>query len=147
MVERAGTGADMTADEMVADAKTRVPVVTREQLEAELEAGETLLVDIRDIRERWRSGAIPGARHVPRGMLEFWADPTNRYHKPFMDPARRTVLHCAGGARSALAAEALMKLGYRDVAHLEIGFDGWRAAGGAVRPVPVPDEFRGGLAE
>lgn len=132
----------MTIDEMVADAKTRVRVVSPDELRRELDRGETLVLDVRDVRERWQLGTIPGARHAPRGMLEFWADPTSRYHKPFLDPGRRTVLYCAGGARSALAADALQKLGYTDVAHLEVGFNGWRDAGGAVDPVPVPDEFR-----
>jgi len=132
----------MTYEDMVNEAKSRVPVVSREELERELASGEALLVDIRDVRERWQLGAIPGARHVPRGMLEFWADPTSPYHKKYMDPDRRTVLHCAGGLRSALAADTLMKLGYKNVAHLEIGFDGWRESGGAVEEVPVPEEYR-----
>jgi rhodanese-related sulfurtransferase len=132
----------MTYEDMVNEAKARVPVVSREELERELAEGRAVVVDIRDVRERWASGTIPGAKHVPRGMLEFWADPTSPYHKDFMDPERRTILHCAGGLRSALAADTLMKLGYRDVAHLEIGFDGWKEAGGAVEPVPVPDQYR-----
>jgi rhodanese-related sulfurtransferase len=129
--------------EMVDEAKRRVEVVTKEQLERELAAGEAILVDIRDVRERWSEGAIPGAKHVPRGMLEFWADPTSPYHRDFMDPERRTILHCAAGLRSALAADTLMKLGYREVAHLEIGFHGWKEAGGAVEEVPVPEQYRG----
>ena len=132
----------MTYEDMVKEAKSRVHVVTKEELERELASGEALLVDIRDVRERWNSGAIPGARHVPRGMLEFWADPTSPYHKGYMDPNRRTILHCAGGLRSALAADTLMKLGYTNVAHLEIGFDGWKETGGPVEDVPVPDEYR-----
>lgn len=128
---------------MVDEARARVAVVTMEELQRELAAGDAVLVDVRDVRERWDSGAIPGARHVPRGMLEFWADPTSPYHRRFMDPTRRTILHCAGGLRSALAADTLMKLGYEDVAHLEIGFDGWKAAGGAVEEVPVPEPYRG----
>jgi rhodanese-related sulfurtransferase len=132
----------MTYQDMVDDARSRVPVVTREELERELASGEAVLIDLRDVRERWSEGAIPGARHVDRGMLEFWADPTSPYHREFMDPNRRTVLHCAAGLRSALAADTLMKLGYRDVAHLEIGFNGWKAAGGAVEDVPVPERFR-----
>jgi rhodanese-related sulfurtransferase len=127
---------------MVNEAKARVPVVSKEELERELAEGRAMVVDIRDVRERWASGTIPGAKHVPRGMLEFWADPTSPYHKDFMDPERRTILHCAGGLRSALAADTLMKLGYRDVAHLEIGFEGWQEAGGAVEPVPVPEQYR-----
>ena len=128
---------------MVEDAKSRVRAVTKEELERELASGEAVVVDIRDVRERWELGTVPGARHVDRGMLEFWADPTSPYHKTYMDPERRTILYCAGGLRSALAADTLMKLGYRDVAHLEIGFNGWRDEGGAVEPVPVPDRYRG----
>jgi rhodanese-related sulfurtransferase len=134
----------MTYQDMVDDARSRVEAVTREELEGELASGEAILIDIRDVRERWSLGAIPGARHVPRGMLEFWADPTSPYHRKFMDPKRRTILHCAAGLRSVLAADTLMKLGYENVAHLEIGFEGWQSAGGAVEEVPVPDELRNG---
>ena len=132
---------------MVEDAESRVRSVTKEELERELASGEAVVVDIRDVRERWELGTVPGARHVDRGMLEFWADPTSPYHKTYMDPERRTILYCAGGLRSALAADTLMKLGYRDVAHLEIGFNGWRDEGGAVEPVPVPDRYRSGAKE
>jgi rhodanese-related sulfurtransferase len=131
-----------TVGDMVRQARERVEGLGKEQLEAELAEGEVVLVDVRDPRERWQLGTIPGSRHVPRGMLEFWADPTSEYHKPFLRPEQRTVLYCAGGQRSALAAEALMRLGYRNVAHLEIGFNGWEKAGGAVERVPVPEEYR-----
>ena len=128
--------------EMVAAAKTRVRVVGKEDLERELAGGEVQLLDVRDVRERWRQGSIPGARSLPRGMLEFWADPESPYYKAELDPARRTIVYCAGGQRSALAADALQQLGYTDVAHLEIGFDAWKAAGGQVETVPVPDEIK-----
>jgi len=127
---------------MVAAAKQRVRVVGKEGLERELETGEVQLIDVRDVRERWRLGSIPGARSVPRGMLEFWADPESPYYKKGLDPAQRTVVYCAGGMRSALAADALQQLGYVDVAHLEIGFDGWKQAGGQVERVPVPDDIK-----
>jgi len=127
---------------MVAAAKQRVRVVGKEGLERELEKGEVQLIDVRDVRERWRLGSIPGARSVPRGMLEFWADPESPYYKKGLDPAQRTVVYCAGGMRSALAADALQQLGYVDVAHLEIGFDGWKQAGGQVERVLVPDDIK-----
>lgn len=129
---------------MVADARTRIQGLSMEEMQRELEAGEALVIDIRDVRERWREGAIPGAKHVPRGMLEFWADPTSEYHKKYMDPRRRTILYCAGGLRSSLAADVLQKMGYQNVAHLEMGFDGWKQAGGAYEEVPVPNELRNG---
>jgi rhodanese-related sulfurtransferase len=72
--------------------------------------------------------------HAPRGMLEFYADPTNEDHLAEFDPNRRTILYCAGGARSALAVETLRQLGYMNVAHLEGGFTAWASAGHEVAP-------------
>jgi rhodanese-related sulfurtransferase len=134
----------MGVRDMVEAAKQRVRVVSKADLERELAAGELQLLDIRDVRERWHSGAIAGARSVPRGMLEFWADPDSPYYKKGLDPQKRTIVYCAGGMRSALAADVLQQLGYVDVAHLEIGFDGWKESGGQVEKVPVPEEIRKG---
>ena len=125
--------------DLVAQARARVEALSPAEVRAELEAGDAAVLDIRDVRERWRDGAVPGARHVPRGMLEFWADPDSPYHKEWLTPQRRTVLYCAGGARSALAARALEEIGYTDVAHLESGFGAWRDAGESVEQVSGPD--------
>jgi rhodanese-related sulfurtransferase len=70
-------------------------------------------------------------------MLEFYADPTSEDHRPEFDPNRRTILYCAGGARSALAVETLQQLGYTNVAHLEGGLSAWTSAG---REVMSPAE-------
>ena len=134
----------MSVNDMVADARTRIKGLSKEEMERELESGEAVIVDIRDVRERWRDGTIPGAKHLPRGMLEFWADPQSEYHKRYMDPQKHTILYCAGGLRSSLAADVLQKMGYTNVAHLEMGFDGWKKAGGAWEEVPIPDEYRKG---
>lgn len=88
-----------------------------------------VLVDIREPGELEQTGTIPGAIHAPRGMLEFYADPTTAYHRPEFDPRQRTILYCASGGRSALAADTLMTLGYRKVAHLDGGLKAWREAG------------------
>ena len=79
-------------------------------------------------------GHIRGAIHVPRGMIEFAADPTSAYHHPGFDPDRRTILFCASGGRSALAADALQQLGYVQVAHLSGGFTAWQDAGLTIEP-------------
>ena len=132
----------MSVKDMVADARTRIQGLSKEEMQRELAAGDALIIDIRDVRERWREGSIPGAKNVSRGMLEFWADPQSEYYKPFMNPERRTILYCAGGQRSSLAADVLQKMGYKNVAHLEMGYDAWKAEGGAWEEVPVPDKLR-----
>ncbi len=115
--------------ELVGEAKRRVTNLTPEQVGAELAQGDALLVDVREPEERAQNGAIPNAVHAARGMLEFYADPSSPYHRPEFDPARRTILYCAAGSRSALAADALQQLGYSDVAHLDGGFKGWKESG------------------
>lgn len=121
-----------TAAQLVAEAKQRVENLTAEQVTAEIGQGQALLVDLREPGELAQSGTIPGAIHAPRGMLEFYADPTSPYHRPELEPSRRVILYCASGGRSALAASALMSMGYSNVAHLDGGIKAWQAAGYAV---------------
>jgi rhodanese-related sulfurtransferase len=118
-----------TASDLVDEAKSRIENLSVEEFAEELARGEALVVDIREAEERVVDGAIPGTVHAPRGMLEFYADPGNRFHRPEFEPDRRIILHCAAGGRSALAAAALADMGYTNVAHLESGFEGWRKAG------------------
>jgi rhodanese-related sulfurtransferase len=128
---------------MVHEAKSRIEELSVEQLQAEIEAGNVTLIDIRDVREQWERGAIPGAKSMPRGMLEFWFDPESKYFRGGLELDARYVLYCAGGGRSALAADVLQDLGYINVAHLTVGFNGWKAAGGATEPVhPDPKYFQ-----
>jgi rhodanese-related sulfurtransferase len=97
---------------------------------------DVVLVDIRDIRELQREGKVPGAFHCPRGMLEFWIDPQSPYHKPRFAEDKRFVFFCAGGLRSALAAQIAQRMGLKPVAHIQGGFGAWKKAGG---PVEVPE--------
>ena len=100
---------------------------------------DTVLVDLRDPREREREGIIPGAFHCTRGMLEFWIDPESPYHKPVFAQDKRFVFFCAGGWRSALAAQTAHRMGLKPVAHIEGGFKAWREAGGPVEKLePKP---------
>lgn len=89
-----------------------------------------VFVDIRDVRELWRDGAIPGAQHSPRGMLEFWVDPESPYAKESFQSGNRFVFFCAGGLRSALATKAVQDMGLTPVCHIEGGFTAWKEAGG-----------------
>ena len=120
-----------TAAELVASAKDGVENLDPAAFAAESEHHDAVVVDLREADER-TGGTIPGAIHVPRGMLEFRADPTSPYHDIRLAPDRRILLHCASGGRSALGAETLRTLGYTNVAHLEGGMNAWRESG---RPV------------
>jgi len=121
---------------MVAEAKGRVENLDAEQVAAELDGGgDVVLVDIREDDELRRDGAIPGAVRAPRGVLEFWADPTSPYHREEFDPDRRTILYCASGGRSALAADTLRGMGYGNVAHLDGGIIAWKETGNPVEEV------------
>ena len=123
-----------TAAALVEEARARIRELSAERVRA-LDPATTVVVDIRDVRERAKA-RIPGSIHAPRGMLEFWWDPESPYHRDaFADPAKTYVLHCAMGWRSALAADALRAMGF-DVAHMEGGLDAWIAAGG---PVETPE--------
>ena len=121
-----------TVADLVAEAKQRVENLSVDQVAAELDGGDAILIDVREQVERDQQGVIPGAVHAPRGMLEFYADPTSPYHRPEFDPDRRIILHCAAGGRSAMGADVLQQMGYGNVAHLDGGFAAWTAAG---RPV------------
>ena len=123
-----------TVARMVAEARGRIENLTPEQVADEIEAGEAILIDIREGEDRIRNGAIPKSVHAPRGMLEFWADPTSDFHRKEFDPARRTILYCGGGPQSALAADTLQEMGY-NVAHLDGGISAWKEEGRPVEEV------------
>lgn len=113
-----------TISERVAEAKGKIENLAPEQVAKEIKAG-AVLVDLREPSELDDNGEIEGAVHAPRGMLEFYADPTSPYHREEFDPSRRTILYCASGGRSALGAVALQDLGCTDVAHLDGGIKAW----------------------
>jgi rhodanese-related sulfurtransferase len=125
-----------TAAKMVATARARIDEVETSDLIAQLDDPDLVIVDIRDIRERQRSGFIPGSVHAPRGMIEFWVDPDSPYHKPvFAQPDKRYVFHCASGWRSALTVATLQDMGFA-AAHLREGFSTWAEHGGPVEHAP-----------
>ncbi len=126
--------------QMVAEARGQIDNLNNDELAADIDAG-ALIVDIREQVEREQSGVIPGSVHVPRGLLEFIADPESPMHRPGFDLDRRIVLHCATGGRSALATIALRDLGFTNVAHHGPGFSGWAAEGRTVEEIePVWDD-------
>ncbi len=120
---------ETSASDLVTRAKAEVENLDPDAVEAELDEGRAVLVDLREAEELEANGRIPGAVHVPRGMLEFRADPTSAYHQEPFDRSKRLILHCASGGRSALAAQTLQQMGYTDVAHLDGGITAWKEAG------------------
>ena len=129
----------ITAAEMVRAARARIREVETPELIGMLDDPDVVVVDIRDVRERQRSGFIPGSFHAPRGMIEFWVDPDSPYHKDiFAQDGKTYVFHCASGWRSALTAATLQDMGF-DAAHLREGFSTWEAQGGPVERTPKKD--------
>lgn len=126
-----------TAADMVAEARARIDEIETDDLLARLGDPDLVIVDIRDVRERQRTGYIPGSVHAPRGMIEFWVDPDSPYHKPvFAEPGKTFVFHCASGWRSALTVATLQDMGFA-AAHLKDGFSSWVERGG---PVERPED-------
>ncbi len=117
-----------TAMEMIGEARAQVDIVPPSIAVKELATGEVVCLDVRE-GEEWQHGHIEGAIPVPRGLLEFVADPTSPRHKEVLDPARRVIVVCASGGRASLAAATLKTLGYTDVAVLDGGFKAWTDEG------------------
>lgn len=124
-----------TAAEMVKAARERIEEIETTDLMEMIGDPNVVVVDIRDIRERQRTGAIPGSVHAPRGMIEFWVDPDSPYHKDvFAQDGKKYVFHCASGWRSALTVTTLQDMGF-EAAHLKDGFSNWAEQGGPVEAV------------
>ena len=122
----------ITAAEMVASARSRIEEVDTQKAIAMVNDPDVVIVDIRDVRERQRSGYIPGSVHAPRGMVEFWVDPDSPYFKEVFGQTDKTFLfHCASGWRSALTVATLQDMGF-EASHLRDGFSTWEAQGGPV---------------
>jgi rhodanese-related sulfurtransferase len=113
---------------MLAEANAVIETISVQDLAYHLEDSDTLLVDVRDVGERERAGAIPDSVHVSRGLLEFKADPESPAYVDALRPDRRLILYCGSGGRSALAAKTLLDMGYSNVASLAGGYAAWRKA-------------------
>ena len=120
-----------TVADMVAAARARIEEVETKDAIAMVADPSVVLVDLRDVRERQRSGFIPGSFHCPRGMVEFWVDPTSPYFKTIFAEDKTFVFYCASGWRSALTVATLQDMGF-DAAHLKEGFSTWEKHGGPV---------------
>ena len=119
---------------LCAEAEQEIETMSVAAVMAVKDDPEVQLVDIRDIRELWREGTIPGASHAPRGMLEFWVDPESPYYREEFGSGKKFIFYCAGGMRSALAALAVHRMGLSPVAHMAGGYTAWTEAKGPTEP-------------
>ena len=120
--------------ELCEQAEREIETMDVEQVRKVMNDENVQLVDIRDIRELWRDGAIPGSSHAPRGMLEFWVDPNSPYHREDFASGKKFIFYCAGGLRSALAAQTVHNMGLAPVAHMAGGYGAWVKAEGPIEP-------------
>ncbi len=120
-----------TVQSMLEEANGAVPRITPEDAKALVGKADVLFLDVREPPEVAASGKVPGALAVPRGLVEFRADPASPMHDKAFDKSKTVVAYCASGGRSALVLKTLKDMGYTKVLNLG-GFQGWVAAGGAV---------------
>lgn len=120
------------AAELVAAANAAIETLEIEQAKGLVGKDDVMFVDVREGGELAVQGKVPGAIHAPRGMLEFYADPSTPYHKPELASGKRLVVYCASGGRAALAAKTLRDMGIDNVANMLGGFTAWQQQGGEI---------------
>ncbi|HEY2611762.1 MAG TPA: rhodanese-like domain-containing protein [Reyranella sp.] len=123
-----------TVQSMLAEADAAVPRISPEEAKGLLGRADVLFLDVREPPEVVASGKVRGAVAVPRGLVEFRADPASPMHDAAFDRAKTVVAYCASGGRSALVGKTLKDMGYANVRNLG-GFKGWLDAGGEIEKV------------
>ena len=119
-----------SSQELVNEANQVIETLEPSKVKLMIDNDQCTLIDVRDIRELWKEGTVIDSKHIPRGMLEFWLDPQSSYYKENkFDPKKKLVLYCALGMRSALATKSLVDMGFKNVAHVNGGFDALKQSG------------------
>ena len=124
-----------SVNDLIIKAKKSIRHLTAEEAVKLHVDKNNLFIDLRDIREISKSGRILGAKHVPRGMLEFWIDPNSPYHKTFFNDDVRFIFYCASDWRSALATQTANNIGLLNTSHMLGGFSRWVELNG---PIELP---------
>ena len=115
---------------LVEEAQKSIETLSSSEVKTLYDNKEITLIDVRDIRELWKEGTIENSKHIPRGMLEFWLDPESTYYQSNkIKDIKKIVLFCALGWRSALATKSLLDMGFKNVAHVDGGFDALKKGG------------------
>ena len=119
-----------SSQKLVQEANENIETLSADEVKNLIEKNQVTLIDVRDIRELWKEGTIENSKHIPRGMLEFWLDPSSSYYQENkIKDLKKMVLFCALGFRSALATKALTDMGFKNVANASGGFDALKKAG------------------
>ena len=119
-----------SSQDLVNEANQIIETLDTIKVKSMLNNNECILIDVRDIRELWKEGTVKNSKHIPRGMIEFWLDPKSSYFKENkFDSKKKMVLYCALGMRSALATKSLVDMGFKNVAHVNGGFDALKKCG------------------
>ena len=115
---------------LVEEAQKSIETLSSAEVKTLYNNNKITLIDVRDIRELWKEGTIENSKHIPRGMLEFWLDPeSTSYQSNKIKDIKKMVLFCALGWRSALATKSLLDMGFKNVAHVDGGFDALKKSG------------------
>ena len=115
---------------LVEEAQKSIETLSSTEVKTLYDNKEITLIDVRDIRELWKEGTIENSKHIPRGMLEFWLGPESSYYQSNkIKEIKKMVLFCALGWRSALATKSLVEMGFKNVAHVDGGFDALKKSG------------------
>jgi rhodanese-related sulfurtransferase len=109
-------------EKLVADAKKNIIEIRPTDAATKMKSGDAVIVDVRE-KEEWDEEHIPDAIHLSRGTVEL------EMEEKFPDLDKTIITHCGGGGRSALVAESLQKMGYKNVRSMTGGFKAWKAAG------------------
>jgi len=118
-----------TAQNYLEEANAVVPALSVEDGIALHGSDDVVFVDVRDSGDIAASGTIAGALQIPRGLLEFKADPATALHEPALDPSKQIILVCGAGGMAALSGKLLKEMGFDRVANVG-GFSSWSEAGG-----------------
>ena len=109
-------------EKLVADAKKNITEISPQDAAAKSQSAGAVIVDVRE-KDEWEEEHIPIATHLNRGTIELDIE------EKVPDRNALIICHCGGGGRSALAAESLQKMGYKNVRSMAGGFKAWKAAG------------------
>jgi rhodanese-related sulfurtransferase len=109
-------------EKLVAEAKEKITEISPSEAAEKSKNSEAVIIDVRE-KDEWEEEHIPDAIHMSRGTIELDIE------EKVPDTSAMIICHCGGGGRSALAAESLQKMGYRNVRSMAGGFKAWKAAG------------------